>query len=96
MSLYADAEALLADFKGCAEETVDRLKAGLLAKMCAPEHRESTSVRLFAPFALADGTSIVLRVLLKRGEKECTMTSVVDPADTLHVFEYSEDEQLCG
>ena len=84
--LRDDCVALEQDFLGCDEQKVNRIKKTLLERLCAPEWRTATRVKLYQPCRLGDGVSLIVEALFERGDASVTMTTVVDEQGGLHVF----------
>ena len=85
--LRAPATRWFDDFWECDEAAVDLIKATLLSHCCAPEHRATTSVRLYPPCKLDGGDDKAsIMVLFTRGGASVTHTTVVDEASGLYVF----------
>ena len=74
------------DFSGCDESVVDRIKAFLSESSVAPENRTITIFKLRPPYSLDDG-SVVLDVIVSRGERSVEFKYVITRELQLHTFE---------
>lgn len=83
--MFDCARQLLKDFQGCPPETVDTLKKLLLERLCAPEYRSITTLRLAPPYSMNDDM-VVIDVHLSRGEQKCVLKVIATDDGNLHTI----------
>jgi len=89
--LHSDCLAFKQDFDGCSDEILDRIKAMMVVRLCAPEHRSETQVSIGEAEMM--GESVIIYARLQRGERSVVFRSVVDTEGLVHVLPYSESDQ---
>ena len=83
--MFDCARELHKDFDGCPQETVDTLKKLLLEKLCAPEYRSITTLRLAQTFSMNDDM-VVIDLYVLRGEQECVLRVIATDDGDLHTI----------
>ena len=83
--MFDCARQLLNDFHGCPQETVDTLKELLLERLCAPENRSITTLRLTPPYSM-NADMVVIDVHVLRGEQKCALKVIATDDGNLHTM----------